>query len=647
MAIYKIFSKLALPVLLAGALIVCCGTRAQTPDEVKKIFPGQEAVFLQYSKEVRFFIKDDVPVAETKQLNEMMVLSEKNASRYSRYNVYHSGYNELTDLDAYTKIPDGSKYKKQKIGEQKTSGNSSNSVFYDDVKETGFDFPGLIQNAVTHLEYTQFHKDPHLLPQFYYFPSIPVLNLSYTVIVPDGINIKYVVKNDPTGLLQLTTEKKKKSTVYTWRAQNYKNPDAFGDAPDELYYVPHVIVHIASYEGKDGLRPFLNNLDELYKWNAAFTKELNITPDEALKKITDSLVVGKKNEKDKVKAIFGWVQQSIRYIAFENGLEGFRPRQAAEICRKRYGDCKDMSSIITQMLRMAGLKAYYTWIGTRSIPYDYSDVPLPIVDNHMISTVNLDGQWYFLDGTDPNAKFDMPPSSIQAKEALLAINENEYKVLRVPVMAAEKSVITDSTFISFTDDGVKGFESVTYSGYPGEDIYNSLMYRDEAGTKNFVKTRMGKASNKFILGEYTITRTNPVENIATISARFEIPGYGKKVGNEYYINLNLEKLFENQVIDTARRKVPKMFDYQYTIRQYHILEIPKGYTVSYKPADYSAENSMVKCKITYEIKNDKIIAAQEVQVKKLMIYPADFAEWNRVMVQIQSQYKESVSLEKK
>ena len=173
------------------------------------------------------------------------------------------------------------------------------------------------------------------------------------------------------------------------------------------------------------------------------------------------------------------------------------------------------------------------------------------------------------------------------------------------------------------------------------------MFRDETGTRNFVKTKMGKASNKFILGEYNISRTNPAENMAAINARFEIPGYGKKVGNEYFINLNLEKLFENQVIDTTKRKVPKMFPYQYTIKQFHILEIPGGYKVSYKPADYSAENSMVKCKITYEIKNNTIIAAQEVQVKKLMIYPADFAEWNRIMVQSQAQYKESVSLEKK
>lgn len=632
-----------------GALLLLGNSAwAQTPEEVKALFPGQEAVYLQYTREVRLFMKDDEPLAESRQLNEMMVLSEKNASRYARYSVYHSGFNELLDLEAYTRVPNGSKYDKVKVGEKKTSSSSSNAVFYDDVKETSFDFPALTQNAITHLDYKIQYKNPRLLNQFYYAPAVPVLNLVYTVIVPDGMEIKYLVKNNEKGLLQLTTEKKKNSTVYRWSAQNYKNVDDYGDAPDELYFLPQVIVYIASYQSKAGTQSYLSTLDDLYKWNAGFTKELNKTEDPHLKKIADSLVTGKKTETDKARAIYRWVQQNIKYVAFENGLEGFRPRQAAEVCTKRYGDCKDMSSIITQMLRMVGIKAYYTWIGTRDIPYDYTEVPLPIVDNHMISAVQLDGQWHFFDGTDPNARFDMPPHSIQAKEALIALSETDYKVVRVPVMPAEKSWLVDSTFISFTADGVKGRETVNYHGYFGEEIYNSLMFRNQAeDTRLMVKTRMGKASNKFILGNYQINRLNPAENIVNISADFEIPGYGKKIGNEYYINLHLEKLLENQVIDTAKRKVPKMFPHLYHIKQYHILTIPDGYSVSYQPADFKVDNAFFTYKITYKQKQGKIIAAQEVTTKQLMLYPGDFAVWNKAMQDIQAQYRETVSLEKK
>ena len=634
-------------VALFVVMLIMYSATAQTPDEVKQVFPGKDLVFVKYNENLRIFIKNGVPVAEGNDEKEIMILSERNASAYSLYKVYHSGYNELTNLDAYTMVPNGEKYKKVKVTDQKTTSSYSNSVFYDDVQETSFNFPALTQNAIEHIEYSQFHKDAHLLTPFYLPGSLPVLNASYTITVPNDIVIKYIVKNDAKGIFQFTTEKKKKETIYRWTAKNIKGDENFGNAPDSRYFVPHIIIYIASFEGDNGTESFLNSLDDLYKWNAGFTKELNTSDDPGLKKIVDSLIAGKNGETEKAKQIYRWVQQHIKYVAFENGLEGFRPRQAAEVCTKRYGDCKDMSSIITQMLRMAGIKAYYTWIGTRNLPYEYTQIPLPIVDNHMISVANINNEWVFFDGTDPHAKYGMPPASIQNKEALVAISEKEYKVLRVPITPPESNVILDSTFISFTGEGVKGYENVNYYGYFGEDVYNSLLYKDEKGTKDYVKSRMGKASNKFILGNYKITKLNPDDNIANITADFEIPGFGKKMGNEYYINLNLEKLFENRLIDTLIRKVPMEEEYKFFIKQYHILDIPDGYTVSYQPQNFSFENELVSLKISYEIKNKKIIAAQEYQNKKLMINPADFIEWNKAAKAAAQQYKEQVILEKK
>ena len=632
---------------LAALLLTAVSATAQTAEEVKQIFPGQELVFLNYNENLKLYLKDGVPVAERNTEKEILVLSEKNASAYSRYKVYHSGYNEMTNLEAYTKVPDGDKYKKVKIGEQKTTSSSSNSVFYDDVKETSFDFPALTQNAIEHVEVTQFHKDAHLLTPFYLPGTLPVINSTYTVTVPNDITIKYIVKNDPKGIFQFTVDKKRKETIYTWTAKNVKGDDSYGNAPDFRYFVPHIIVYIAAYQGENGLQNFLSSSEDLYKWNYSFTKELNTSQDEALKKIVDSVTAGKTTETDKAKQIYRWVQQHIKYVAFENGLEGFRPRQAADVCSKRYGDCKDMSSIITQMLRMAGIKAYYTWIGTRSLPYYYNEVPLPMVDNHMISAASINNEWVFLDGTDPHAKYGMPPSSIQDKDAMIAISDNEYKIIRVPVTAAANSLAVDSTTINFTPDGIKGNTSVNYSGYFGEDIYNTLLYRDEKETKDFVKSRMTKASNKFILGNYVINKTSPEENNINISADFEIPGYGKKIGNEYYINLNLEKLFENRLVDTAKRKVAIENEFQFVVKLYSILRLPEGYSVTYQPKDFSFENDLVALKISYQIKEGKIIALQEMQNKKLMILPSDFAEWNKAAKAVAQQYKEQVVLEKK
>jgi hypothetical protein len=636
-----------LTILFLAGTMLCNGVNAQTPDEIRKKFPGEELVCFNYNQELTLFIKNNIPVAQSRYEKDLMILSDKNASLYNRQTIYHSGYNELTNLEAYTRVPDGNQYKKIKISDQKTTNSPGTSVFYDDTKETSFNFPSLTRDAIGHMEYTEFHKDAHLLSAFYLPGGVPVINAAYSVVVPNDISIKFVVKNDPAGIFHFSEEKKRKETIYRWSVKNIKGPDYYSNAPSARYFEPHIIVYVTSYENKEGRQNFLSSLDDLYKWNTSFTKELNTSSDDNLKRIVDSLTKGFSSEKEKAKQIYRWVQHNIKYVAFENGLEGFRPRQAAEVCNKRYGDCKDMSSIITQMLRMANIKAYYTWIGTRSLPYDYTELPLPIVDNHMISAADIDGQWLFLDGTDPHSTLNLPPSSIQDKEALVAVGDKEYKVIRVPVAAAEDNVIIDSTFISMTDAGVKGIENVSYYGYFGEDIYNALMYKDEKETKVYVNSKMGKASNKFILGNYTVNKISTDENIVNITADFEIPGYSKKAGNEYYINLNLEKLFERQVIDTSKRKVPQENEFKYLVKQYHILEIPKGYSVAYKPDDFSFTNELVSVKISYEIKDGKIIAAQEFQNKKLMLYPSDFAEWNRAVKTVQPQYKETVVLEHK
>jgi hypothetical protein len=426
-----------------------------------------------------------------------------------------------------------------------------------------------------------------------------------------------------------------------------KNETSWGDAPDDRYYEPHVIIYITNYRNSAGEQRFIQNTDDLYKWNSKFLSSLNQTEDPQLRRITDSLIAGKQTQLQKATAIYEWVQKNIRYVAFEAGLEGFQPRQAAEVCSKRYGDCKDMSSILTSMMRMAGINAYYTWIGTRHIPYKYTDVPLPITDNHMIATAEIDGQWYFIDGTSPNSKLQLPPDAIQGKQALISLSPTEYKVMEVPITPASTNVVVDSTFVRFTNNGVAGHEKVTYRGYFGEDVYNALLYRDDKGLKDYVKTRMGKGSNKFMLGNYQVHRTDPANSAAAIEASFEIPDYGKKVGNEYYINLHLEKLFDNQRIDTSARKVPREFDYQYEIISHHLLDIPAGYQVSYKPDNFEVETPYYRLVIEYKTEKDRIIATQHLTHKVLMLQPHEFVDWNKPLGKVQAHYKEQIVLEKK
>ncbi len=621
---------------------------AQDYNAIAKQYPNDMAVMTVFNRELKINIDKNVLSAQTKEDVEMLMLNDRANGMYNQYKVFHGSFNELKDVEAYTKVPDGNNYKKIKVKETKTQRSERRSIFFDDSKETVFYFPALVKGAVASVNHTEVHKDIHLLTPFYFSSYMPIAEAKYTVTFPADVDVRYIIKNDSSHKIQVEEDKKGRQHRFTFKASNLLLNERYTNAPSISYYEPHVIIYVASYNNSDNQQvKVFDTQKDFYKWNYSFLDNLNNEESELVKHLADSLTKYIKEPKLKAKAIYQWVQEYIKYVAFEDGLEGFIPRQAKDVCTKRYGDCKDMSSLITALLRAAGLKSYYTWIGTRDIPYDYDEVFLPITDNHMISTLNIGDEWIFLDGTDPNCVFGFPSEHIQSKQALIAIDGNNYKIIRVPEVEADKNKIVDSTFIRVSENGIVGNMSVYYSGYCGAEIYNSLFYKDLKDVREFVKYKMSKASNKFILGDYTINDIDKSNKYVNIQAKFEVPDYGKKIGDELYINLNLEKMFANANIDTAKRKVSADNDYKFIIEQYTILEIPDGYKVSYLPKNTVIEKANYSFIIHYKQENNRIIEKQEIRNNSLCMHPPKFTEWNEAIKELNSNYKEQVVLQKK
>ncbi len=620
---------------------------AQSVTQMQQIFPDKMAVFSNISRSVEIGFDKGVPYADANEISEMMILNDNANGQYNKDNIYHSSFNELKKVAAYTLVPDGNSTKKIKVTDFKTQSSPSRGVFYDDAKETSFDYPRMMKGSVSHVETEHYNKDIRFMSSFYFSNYLPVHNASYSVTYPEDVDVRYIIKNDDKNVISVkeTTHGKKKKLEFS--ATDVKNYEHFGNGTSIPYYALHVIVYVASYKNGSEKIPVFSTLDELYKWNSAFLTNINKVADDNLKKITDSLCTNKKSDFEKAHAIYNWVQGHVKYVAFEEGLEGFVPRQAADVCSKRYGDCKDMASILTAMLKISGLQAYFTWIGTRSIPYTYTEVPLPVTDNHMICAVKINNDWVFLDATDPNCVFGMPTNGIQGKEALIGISADKYELVKVPVMAVDKSVITDSTFLTITNNSLKGKCSVDYIGYFGNDVYNSLLYSKGDDERVYARSRMAKGSNKFIMQDYSIHLTDPMNKTANISGNFDIPDYVKLIGDEIYINLNLEKLMGNTPIDTSKRKVAIENDYLYTINQVHTLNIPAGYELDYMPKNTVVSNDVLDFSIEYKKTAGTVSATQKMLLKKLYIQPQDFAAWNNVVAIVSPAYKEQVVLKKK
>lgn len=94
-----------------------------------------------------------------------------------------------------------------------------------------------------------------------------------------------------------------------------------------------------------------------------------------------------------------WVQGEIRYWSVALGESSHRPALPAEVVQRRYGDCKDKTLLLVQMLRALGLQAEPALVSlaTRSGPE--AGLPSPLAFDHAVVRLRLDGQTLLLDPT--------------------------------------------------------------------------------------------------------------------------------------------------------------------------------------------------------------------------------------------------------
>jgi hypothetical protein len=299
------------------------------------------------------------------------------------------------------------------------------------------------------------------------------------------------------------------------------------------------------------------------------------------------------------------------------------------------------------MLKHASLKAYYTWIGTRSLPYTYEETPTPIVDNHMISTLELKGEYIFLDGTDNTCVFGIPADHIQSKEAMLAINEKEFKIIKVPVLEKTENQLNDTTIISFSDKGIKGSIHLSMKGYYATNLQNTLTYVGDKEREKYFRGMLSRGSNKFSLDEYKIEENPKERNEIGVTAKFDLPDYGKTLADDKFINMNLFRFYEHEEIDYPKRKIPVEFNFKSVKKYITILQIPEGYEVDYLPDSKDYYNDVWGFSIRYEKKENKVIMTQEFKNDLLILQPEKFSEWNKVLEHLYPMYKESVGPSKK
>lgn len=617
--------------------------KAQTTlADYKNTYPNYNEIVINDQQSYNITIEDKkLKIIQDNQY-ESMILTENGIANNTESFSY-SDLIKLKNYEAYSVITENAKEKKIKVTQTTEKQLQESSVFFNDVKERVLTFPSLTAGSKKVFSYQTEFMDPYLLHKFIFGNNIPIQNSSIEIKTDKEINIGYKIFNDPKNEIVFSKTEKKGKWIYKWTLKNILPLKFEANSPGFLYIVPHINIYITDYTIDSKVIEVLGNENKLFDYYSGFVKNLNQKEHTDLKNLALELTKIETNDSDKIKNIFYWVKNNIKYIAFENGYEGFIPREASFVLERKFGDCKDMASIISSMATHAGVKnVNIAWIGTRTIPYSYAELATPSVDNHMIAVFKEGPEYVFLDATDKETKYGIPTAFIQGKEAMLSEN-GTYKIIKVPIVPPEKNEIKEEIQLTILNNKLVGKGKMMMHGFNRSHTLASIGDASNKTRFEMIKELVLKGNNKFNLKEYSEENLQERDKPYGIAFNFDLENYIVKVDKEIYINLFLDKIYDKMSIEKERTSKYE-FEYLTYFNTKYELEIPQNCTVKYLPKNFTLDNELLKADFVYEMQNNTVTLNIQLKLKKILLDTIDFKLWNETIKKIKSNYTETLIL---
>ncbi len=636
-------NKLVLLIFLAYSWVASSQNVADYVNYGTK-YKDKDIVYLNLKTEISVDIgKTGLKIEETKY--EEIYYNNYKAGAFSEGKIESSHFSKMKDIEASTLLPDNNKFKEIKVKDFKTQEVFEDDIFYQDLFSTSFIYPSLRQGAITKLKYTLDISEPHFFPFEIVKRYYPVENFEFVINADKNVEFDTKYFYTDSSNIDFTKVEKGGRYIYTWKASNINSYKKENRSPDYLCFLPQIIPYIKSYKLNNNNINVFRNIDDLFAWQNEKVAKIDHKHTDAMIETTNSLVKDCKSDHEKVAAIYRWVQNNIKYVANEYALGGFVPRHPYMVFDKRYGDCKDMATIIVELLDIAGIKAYYTWVGTRDLPYTYQQIPTNKVTNHMIATYIENGQYYFLDATNPYIPLEIPSSFIQGKESMIRISNEKYEIRKVPEVAADSNAHLDFLNLSIDQGKIKGNGNLQLKGYYFTNMKQSIeRIKDATEKTKFMKSYLETGNNKCVIDKYDIIY-NP--NSLRINYEFTLSDHLIINNNEMYLNLNLSRPYEDFELFKDDRQLDYEFYFKSFLRANNIFTIPEAYEVSYLPKNSSYGDDTFSYSITYEIKGNTIVYHFTSRTNTMLLKPSAFQSWNKMIKQMRSDFKEVVVLKKK
>lgn len=617
---------------------------SQTTEELEAIFPNENAVNILRSELLTLKYNGTGIDIKYDVYQKIKVLFNTNSNDYWEENIFYGSFQNIKKVKGKTRHHNyASEFIEAIIPEPETLIESAD--LYSDDRNQSVYFMEAYRGANLELEYDRYVTSPAFLIPFTFVDELPSLKTQFTIRCHSDIKLGWHYHGPDYYQYHFTEEVKGNMVEYKWVMDTVATFSIEKNAPGIQELTPKIIFYVKALT-KDGIeQPLLDSVSALHKWYRSLVAQTNNQSKQPINAIAKEITDTCHTDDEKIRAVFQWVQNNVKYINTSAGLGGFIPDDCVDVLRNRYGDCKAMTNLTKEILDAAGIDSYYCWVGTYDLPYTYAENFTSTTDNHMILAVGAKDDYKLLDATNSYGELYKPPYYIHGKEVLISLGPKEYIIHKVPIDAPQSNLLYDSTYLYEEEGILKGKANIKLTGSIKHTIEMAFPYKNEEVVE-FIGENFKKANRKAILENIEYSGIKDRTDSMQITFDFSLSNYGQNASNNKYINLHLSIPLADDKINIDKRKFDFMFEFP-TMNDYAVVyEIPEGYAVKYVPQNRQIQFAAYEFEVSYQHIGNQVIMHRHILYRDRRIKKEDFENWNMFIAELKQAYTETVVLQK-
>jgi lipoprotein NlpI/transglutaminase-like putative cysteine protease len=334
---------------------------------------------------------------------------------------------------------------------------------------------------------------------------------------------------------------------------------------------------------------------------------------------------------ERVSAALGWVQDEIRYFSLALGESSHRPAAPAVTLRRRWGDCKDKSVLLIQLLRGMGIPAQPVLVTTLGLGAS-KHMPTPTAFDHVIVRAETNGREYFLDPArqGQSGKLDTMGQYWEDAEVLvIAPGNSAFTIVKSPNYAAiSRNELHEKIALpKFGEDGVITAK-MTWTGTNAE--YRRLAFGRiprEILHKALLETYERRYPGAQLAGDLEIS-DDSLNNVLSLGMKVKVPALAVASGTSWGVRYGASNLDGLLPLPPAAQRrhpfqLPGIGRNRYAVE----IEFPSNVSVMMDPTTRNVRYDTFEFIGNKSFRGNQAAASYDINLLRRQVEPAQVADY--------------------